>query len=171
VIAHAKTVMGVDNTAAAGGPDVYYYGVGSDAYSNQQYWDVNTISGDIITCADAGSITTIGVKGKQTGNTDKVSLYWLDGSTWTRVECKTGVATINGWTDATLETPYAVTAGQTVLVCYTTNAGNTGLHATDDAALGMYKYTSNVNASFDGLGYATIAYTADVAGAVRVYVD
>lgn len=161
--------------AGGGGPDTYYYGVGSDDYTNVATFDWDDeIHGDTITIGASGTLTKIRVKVQNThatGHNVKIILWKSPGPT-TFHECVTVAipASHDGWVEGTLSTSLSVSASDVVRV--------TGI--CDDAGFFVGLYNNVVGAGDRGTdtrGYAngcnttSPAYDSVGSRAVSVYVD
>jgi len=160
-------VCGVSGLAAGnGGPDVWYYGVGSDTYAQSSELDDSTSGGDEVTCAAGGTLTKVSVKVDSTGtsNNIKIALYYDVAGTWTLHECGE-VAIGAGWNDRTLGSSYSVDASETVLVIVTPDGVND------------FNWNSSETGHYsDGWDLyptcpATTTISSDWALGARVYVD
>ena len=120
IASQAGAVIYIQSTG--GGTLTWYYGVGSDNYTNEYTYVDTDLFGDDITITSAGSITKISFKhGETTGTISaaKLGLYRNNSGTWELVQCcETGtlVDAANTWEECTLTTPYAASNNEVVRV-------------------------------------------------------
>lgn len=166
VEARTTTVVVGQGTAAAGGPDAWYYsGAGTDPQGDDAFSD-GQFAVDDITIGQGGNITQIGVKLKS-GGTGPIKLCLATGS-WTMVSgsCKTiATATQNAWNDVTIDTPTAVNTNDVVRV-YIFMGGSVYLGYTNTTG-GWYGSATYATACTDALPSGDADYDIGV----RVYVD
>jgi hypothetical protein len=162
--------MGGGTPAAAGGPDAYYYGAGSDTYAQTHELEETRAVGDDITIVATGSITKMGFKvsDKSSGNI-KVMLLTTVGA---KHDCQIvlNAAMTNGqWSDVTLATPLAVTANDVVSVLIGVSASYSSVVYCNTGQNGVVDSTHDYSVFCDSA--PTPGSYASQAIAVRVYVD
>lgn len=163
--------------AAGGGPDTYYYGIGSDTYPSvgTYFWTSQSL-GDDITIGAGGTLTKVGMKVDETASAISAVrvTIWTSGTPWVLHECVTlsVPADADGWVDGNLVSPLSVSTSQVVRVIGVEETAASG-------NLGAYKgatqtgYAVSGRAYVDGCSSTEPSWGAGDADsiAVRVYVD
>jgi hypothetical protein len=176
LLAHAQFLTGRSGafqaaSAAAGGPDTYYY-ASTSTPAGAGSIGANWFQGNNITCTSGGSITKIGAylrPNTGTGRTVRISV-WKNTGSWVLHECGDIAIPDSGgsfaWIDFTLIAPLTVSDGQEVRIMY--NASDNTVSFGYDGTTGGY-WASRVFA--DGCSSTAPSWTDDYNVAVRAYVD